>query len=69
METTARKEGGGYVLNGSKTWITLAPIADMFLIWAKSVDEEGAPVRGFIVEKVYYMNSLGNLVFSIIRVL
>ncbi|KAI7849761.1 glutaryl-CoA dehydrogenase [Circinella umbellata] len=51
METTAREEGDCYVLNGSKTWITLAPIADMFIIWAKSVDEEGAPVRGFIVEK------------------
>ncbi|KAI9245529.1 glutaryl-CoA dehydrogenase [Phascolomyces articulosus] len=51
METTARKEGDHYILNGSKTWITLAPIADMMLIWAKNLDEEGAPVRGFILEK------------------
>ncbi|KAI9499609.1 glutaryl-CoA dehydrogenase [Zychaea mexicana] len=51
METHARKEGDHYVLNGSKSWITMAPIADMLLIWAKNLDEEGAPVRGFIVEK------------------
>ncbi|KAI8137902.1 glutaryl-CoA dehydrogenase [Fennellomyces sp. T-0311] len=50
METTARKEGDHYVLNGSKTWITMAPIADIILVWAKNLDEDGA-VRGFIVEK------------------
>ncbi|KAI7876335.1 glutaryl-CoA dehydrogenase, partial [Lichtheimia hyalospora FSU 10163] len=50
METTARKDGDTYVLNGSKSWITLAPIADILLIWAKNLDEDGA-VRGFIVDK------------------
>jgi glutaryl-CoA dehydrogenase len=39
---------GGYLLNGSKTWITNAPIADVFVVWAK--DDEGA-IRGFILEK------------------
>ncbi|CDS11533.1 hypothetical protein LRAMOSA03796 [Lichtheimia ramosa] len=50
METTARKDGDSYVLNGSKSWITLAPIADILLIWAKNLDEDGA-VRGFIVDR------------------
>ncbi|ORY93740.1 glutaryl-CoA dehydrogenase [Syncephalastrum racemosum] len=50
METTARKEGDTYVLNGSKSWITLAPIADMMLIWAKSLHEDGT-IRAFIVDK------------------
>ncbi|KAJ1914099.1 hypothetical protein H4219_004933 [Mycoemilia scoparia] len=54
METTARKDPaspGNFVLSGSKTWITNSPIADIFIVWAKSVDEEGAPIRGFILEK------------------
>ncbi|KAI7889975.1 glutaryl-CoA dehydrogenase [Mucor mucedo] len=50
METTARKVNGHYVLNGSKTWITNSPIADVFVIWAKNLDEDGA-IRGFILEK------------------
>jgi glutaryl-CoA dehydrogenase len=45
--TTAAKVGGGYVLNGAKTWITNAPIADLLLVWAKL---EGV-VRGFLVER------------------
>jgi glutaryl-CoA dehydrogenase len=48
MSTRARSVDGGYVLNGAKTWITNAPIADVFVIWAK--DETGV-VRGFILEK------------------
>ncbi|KAI9318496.1 glutaryl-CoA dehydrogenase [Dichotomocladium elegans] len=51
METTAKKVNGHYVLNGSKTWITNSPIADVFVVWAKNLDEEGAPIRGFILEK------------------
>jgi glutaryl-CoA dehydrogenase len=35
METRARKDGDSYVLNGSKTWITNSPIADVFVVWAK----------------------------------
>ncbi|KAJ0404607.1 hypothetical protein P43SY_005565 [Pythium insidiosum] len=48
METRAKLQGGKYILNGSKNWITNAPIADLFLIWAK--DDEG-DIRGFLLEK------------------
>ncbi len=48
MLTKAKKQDGGYVINGSKTWITNAPIADVFIVWAK--DDEGI-IRGFILEK------------------
>src|SRR5262249_40140998 len=43
MRTTAAKVDGGYVLNGGKTWITNAPIADVLLVWAKL----GDAVQGF----------------------
>lgn len=46
MRTFAKKVAGGYRLNGSKMWITNAPIADIAIVWAKT--EEG--IRGFIVE-------------------
>lgn len=48
METRLVKDGGGYRLNGAKTWITNAPICDLAVVWAK--DEEGK-VRGVIVER------------------
>jgi glutaryl-CoA dehydrogenase len=48
MATRAKKIAGGYLLSGSKTWITNAPIADLFIVWAK--DDAGA-IRGFILEK------------------
>ena len=48
MLSRAKKVEGGYKLNGSKTWITNAPIADVFVIWAK--DEQGV-LRGFIARK------------------
>ncbi|MBT87693.1 MAG: acyl-CoA dehydrogenase [Gammaproteobacteria bacterium] len=48
MLSRAKKVDGGYELNGSKTWITHAPIADVFVIWAK--DEQGV-LRGFIARK------------------
>jgi glutaryl-CoA dehydrogenase len=48
MKTKAKKVEGGYILNGSKTWITNSPIADILVIWAK--DEDGI-LRGFIVER------------------
>src|SRR5271168_59717 len=48
MRTKAVKVDGGYVLNGSKTWITNSPIADVLLVWAK--DETG-DIRGFLVER------------------
>jgi glutaryl-CoA dehydrogenase len=49
MRTTARKVDGGYVLHGTKTWITNSPIADVFIVWAKS-DPDGK-IRGFVLEK------------------
>ncbi len=48
MRTRAVKSSGGYVLNGTKTWITNSPIADVFVIWAKT--DEG-DIRGFLLEK------------------
>lgn len=50
MKTRAKKTQGGYVLNGAKMWITNAPIADVFVVWAKS-EAHGGKVRGFILEK------------------
>ena len=47
MKTRATKVEGGYKLSGAKTWITNAPIADIFIIWAKLEDT----IRGFIVER------------------
>ena len=48
LETRARRVDGGYRLSGAKTWITNAPIADVFVVWAK--DDEGR-IRGFVLEK------------------
>jgi glutaryl-CoA dehydrogenase len=48
MQTKARKVDGGWVLNGSKRWTGLASIADVAVVWART-DEEGEPVRGFLV--------------------
>ena len=48
MRTRARKVDGGYLVSGSKTWITNAPIADVAVVWAK--DDEGV-LRGFILER------------------
>ena len=48
MKTNAKKTNDGYILNGSKTWITNSPIADVLIIWAK--DEQGI-LRGFIVDR------------------
>jgi glutaryl-CoA dehydrogenase len=48
METFAKKTATGWRLNGSKTWITNSPIADVFVIWARCED---GPIRGFILEK------------------
>ena len=49
METRAERDGDGYRLDGSKTWITNSPIADVALVWAREDAGEG-PVRGFLVE-------------------
>jgi glutaryl-CoA dehydrogenase len=48
MITRARGAGGGYRLSGAKTWISNSPIADVFVVWAKTDDDV---IRGFILEK------------------
>ena len=50
MKTRAEKTATGYKLTGSKMWISNAPIADVFVVWAKS-EEHGGKIRGFILEK------------------
>ena len=50
MRTKAEKIDGGYRLTGNKMWITNSPIADVFVVWAKS-SEHGGAIRGFILEK------------------
>ncbi|SEK93346.1 acyl-CoA dehydrogenase family protein [Haloferax larsenii] len=50
METKAEQDADGYVLNGSKTWITNSPIADVAVVWARDVSADDSPVRGFLVE-------------------
>src|SRR6478609_10180537 len=48
MRTRAKKVDGGYVLNGSKTWITNSPLADVLVIWAK---DDAGDIRGFVLER------------------
>jgi glutaryl-CoA dehydrogenase len=48
MVTRARSTDGGYLLNGAKTWISNSPFADIFVVWAKTDDDQ---IRGFILEK------------------
>jgi len=50
MKTRAVKTDGGYKLTGSKMWISNGPIADVFVIWAKSEAHDGK-IRGFVLEK------------------
>ncbi|WP_170459117.1 acyl-CoA dehydrogenase [Ruegeria arenilitoris] len=50
MKTRAEKIDGGYRLTGSKMWISNAPIADVFVVWAKSDTHDGK-IRGFVLEK------------------
>jgi glutaryl-CoA dehydrogenase len=48
METRARKADGGFKLSGAKMWITNAPIADVFVVWAK---DDAGEIRGYLLEK------------------
>ena len=48
MKSRAKKVDGGFVLNGSKMWISHAPVADLLLIWAK---DEAGDVRGYLIER------------------
>lgn len=50
MKTRAEKIEGGYRLNGSKMWISNSPVADVFVIWAKS-DAHDGKIRGFVLDK------------------
>lgn len=50
MKTRARKTGSGYVLSGTKMWISNSPIADIFVVWAKS-EAHNDRIRGFVIEK------------------
>jgi glutaryl-CoA dehydrogenase len=50
MKTRATKVDGGYRISGSKTWISNSPIADVFVVWAKS-DAHGGGIRGFVLDK------------------
>nr|WP_283938255.1 acyl-CoA dehydrogenase [Sphingomonas brevis] len=50
MRTRATKTPSGYKLTGNKMWITNSPIADVFVVWAKS-EEHGGAIRGFVLEK------------------
>ena len=50
MRTRATKIANGYRISGSKMWITNSPIADVFVVWAKS-DEHNGAIRGFVLEK------------------
>ncbi|MGE5160499.1 MAG: acyl-CoA dehydrogenase [Betaproteobacteria bacterium] len=48
MVTRARRADGGFVLKGSKTWISNSPIADVFVVWAK---DDGGVIRGYVLDK------------------
>ena len=50
MKTSAKKTANGYVLNGAKMWISNAPIADVFVVWAKS-EAHGGKIKGFVLDK------------------
>ena len=50
METEAERDADGFVLNGEKTWITNAPVADVAVVWARLASDDDSPVRGFLVE-------------------
>ena len=61
MKTTYKKYQNGYILNGSKNWITNSPIADIFIIWALNENQDINSIKGFILEK----NTKGLLTSSI----
>ncbi len=48
MKTRAKKVDGGWVMNGAKMWISNSPVADVFVVWAKTEDDK---IRGFVLEK------------------
>ena len=48
MQTRAKSTDGGFILNGSKMWITNSPVADVFIVWAKN---DAGRIRGYVLEK------------------
>ena len=50
MKTTAKKTDNGYIISGAKMWISNSPIADVFVVWAKS-EAHGGKIRGFVLDK------------------
>ena len=50
MRTMAKRDGDGFRLSGSKTWITNSPFADVFVVWARS-EAHGGKIRGFVLDK------------------
>jgi glutaryl-CoA dehydrogenase len=50
MRTVAKKDGDGFRLSGTKTWISNSPFADVFVVWAKS-EAHGGAIRGFVLDK------------------
>ena len=50
MKTTAKKTASGYTISGTKMWISNSPIADVFVVWAKS-EAHGGEIRGFVLDK------------------
>jgi butyryl-CoA dehydrogenase len=60
IATSAKKVEGGYLLNGRKTWITLAPVADLFTVFARTGEEEGLTV--FLVERGFTGFSVGRAI-------
>ena len=50
MKATAKKDGSGFVLSGSKTWITNSPFAEVFVVWAKS-EAHGGKIGGFVLDQ------------------
>lgn len=51
MRTRAVRDGSGWILNGEKTWITNGSIADVAVVWARTVDGPNSGIRGFLVER------------------
>ena len=51
MKTRARRDGNGWILNGTKMWITNAPLANVAVVWAKTDDGGQESIRGFLVER------------------
>ena len=49
MKTSFKKTKDGYIINGSKNWITNAPISDIFIIWAIEENKDHKSIKGFII--------------------